>query len=397
MWTARLLGALLLLLCFQLHTHASAGPGPTVPATAASSLGIPAQQLDDEAARLSAKYGKRFVRCSVPLYPHCDVYLCGTPHVAKTSAEMVSDVVRGIKPHFVVLELCESRLDSLYEIDTNEQLAANVTLGFVLRSSWEDRSFKTLGMGLLSWMQLKAAAVMGSKLGGELSMAAKEGALLQPPAHVVLGDRLYGVTIQRVFDELGALEKLRMGALLLWEVVTLSVFRLKEYVRKTEVDDDFINDEIARFGRWLPTFARVIVGERDEYMAQTLLEIARVGFGDAAKIAAAAAASAAAAAAAGGVAGVAGGEGGGGRGGRGGASAGAVPAPPPRGRILAVCGAAHLAGIQRCLAAGGCSEEHVRNISSSSKHNATWPGRGMLQVVNSKLLWGAAGPGTGTV
>ena len=30
-------------------------------------------------------------------------------------------------------------------------------------------------MGLLTWMQLKAASVMGSKLGGELITAAKEG------------------------------------------------------------------------------------------------------------------------------------------------------------------------------------------------------------------------------
>jgi hypothetical protein len=30
-------------------------------------------------------------------------------------------------------------------------------------------------MGLLSWMQLKAAKIMGNKLGGELAVAAKEG------------------------------------------------------------------------------------------------------------------------------------------------------------------------------------------------------------------------------
>jgi len=34
---------------------------------------------------------------------------------------------------------------------------------------------------------------------------------------VVLGDRLYGVTIQRVFDALGWREKIKMVAILLWE------------------------------------------------------------------------------------------------------------------------------------------------------------------------------------
>ena len=36
-------------------------------------------------------------------------------------------------------------------------------------------------------------------------------------ATVVLGDRLYGVTIQRVFDALGWREKIKMVAILLWE------------------------------------------------------------------------------------------------------------------------------------------------------------------------------------
>lgn len=322
---------------------AGAGAGAVNDTPVAAAVGTSAPLV-----ALHTKYKSRFVCCQIPAYPDCDVYLCGTLHVAKTSTEMVQEVIRMLRPQFVVLELCESRVDSLQEVDLNE--AANITLAGVIRMSVEERSAKVLGMGLLSWMQLKAAKIMGSRLGGELAMAAREGASMR--SVVVLGDRLYGVTIQRIFDKLGLVEKLKMVMLLFWEVVTMSMFRLKEYVHKTETDDGFIHDEIARFRKYLPTFANVIVTERDEYLAQTLLEIAS-SMGSRHNQAAVAVAGTAAV---------------------------------PRGRIVAVVGAAHLAGVQRCLASGGCSEAHIAEISSSSKHKPTWAGRGMLQIVNTQSL-----------
>lgn len=305
-------------------------------------------------AALADRYKQRVVHCCPPSYPNCDVYLCGTLHVAKTSSELVRDVIQSVKPDFVVLELCESRIDSLYELDIDEN-AFNVTLAEIVKTAFRERSGKTLGMGLLTWVQVKAAKVMGSKLGGELAIAAKEGATHR--AIIVLGDRQYAVTIQRIMDRLRLFEKIKMAGLLFWEVLTMSVFKLKEYIVKSETDDAFIRDEVERFGRYLPTVADVIVSERDEYLAQTLLEIARVGFAR---------------------------------------TSGSVQGPAPgqvrRGKIVAVVGAAHLAGVQRWLQQGGVSDARMAEISSSSQHNATWPGGGMLQVVNTQLLFGAAPP-----
>lgn len=51
------------------------------------------------------------------------------------------------------------------------------------------------------------------------------------------GDRRYEVTVQRVFDRLSGFEKLKMLMILMWEVVTMSMFKLKEYIAKTENDD----------------------------------------------------------------------------------------------------------------------------------------------------------------
>ena len=65
---------------------------------------------------LLQKYKGRIVCCTIAQFPHCDVLLCGTLHVAKTSADMVQDVVRSLVPQYIVLELCEARIDNLLEV-----------------------------------------------------------------------------------------------------------------------------------------------------------------------------------------------------------------------------------------------------------------------------------------
>jgi hypothetical protein len=182
---------------------------------------------------------------------------------------------------------------------------------------------------------------VGSKLGGELVVAAKVG--VHQGATVILGDRLYGVTIQRVFDKLKLYEKLKMAFVLIWEIMTMSFFKLKDYIKKSENEEGFIQDEIARFAKHLPAFAKVLIEERDEYLSQTIFEIARV-------------------------VNQSGGQ--------------------KRIRIVAVVGAGHLSGIQKCLAVGGVSDDRIIEISSSTKHPypGTWLGRGMLQVVSPMIF-----------
>jgi hypothetical protein len=184
-------------------------------------------------ATLVDKYKDRMVHCTIPQFPNCDIFLCGTLHVAKTSAEMVTDVINELKPDFVVLELCETRADSLCVREL-----ANVTLADVMKATIKDKSMKTFGEGMLAWLQLKAAKTMGNTLGGELSQAAQSA--YQNNAILVLGDRLYGVTIQRVFDKLNGIEKAKMLGILMWEVMTMSFWKLRDYIKKTESDVLFV-------------------------------------------------------------------------------------------------------------------------------------------------------------
>lgn len=182
----------------------------------------------DQVSILAQTYKNKFVQCSVPLIPNCKVFLCGTLHVTKNSADFVKEVIQRLQPDYVIIELCEARIDSLCESVEDMQ---NITFASVAKSSWSERSFKTLWMGLLVWMQTKAANLLGTKLGGELATAAREAHL--NGATLILGDRLYNVTIQRALDQLTSIEKLKVACMLVWEILTMSIFRLKDYVYKS--------------------------------------------------------------------------------------------------------------------------------------------------------------------
>ena len=168
---------------------------------------------------LERKYGGKFLYCKSPYYPNIDIYLCGTLHVAKTSSEMVKDVIHFIKPDYVVLELCEGRADNLIVSSPSD---VNLTISEIMKHTFQTKSLKTLGVGLLAWMQLKAARLMGNQLGGELAVASREAVNIG--AIAVLGDRLYGCTIQRIFDKLDWQEKCKMIIVLFWYVYLVTNF-----------------------------------------------------------------------------------------------------------------------------------------------------------------------------
>jgi pheromone shutdown protein TraB len=202
------------------------------------------KEEEDPLARLARTYKSRFVRCSLgSADARVDVLLCGTLHVTTSSQDFVKDVVATTRPGMVVLEICESRIDSICPPDAEEE-RMNVTLSAVLTACVKDRSLKTFGMGALTWIQCRAAAFMGNSLGGELAVAAKEAHSVG--ATVVLGDRLYGVTVQRAFDRLSRFERVKMVTVLTWEVLTMSFFKLSDYIKKSEQDEDFVRREIER-------------------------------------------------------------------------------------------------------------------------------------------------------
>ena len=297
-------------------------------------------QREHAVSHLVKKYEQKFIPLTIP-QADCDIYLCGTLHVAERSVDMVKEAIQLLKPNYVVVELCEQRLDALVEDEEVHQQLQSITLGEVIRRGMKDKSIRTFGIGLLAWLQLRAATTVNSKLGGEINGACKEAYLQK--STVVLGDRLYQITIQRIFDRLTLIEKIRMGFLLSWELISLSFGRISDYIKKTEQDQSFIQDELDRFSELLPSLADVIINERDEYMSRIILDLSRVAFPirtiDSEKL-----------------------------------------ENRKKGKILVVLGAGHLQGVKKHLLNGSISDARMHEISGSSKHLTTWQGSGIVAI-----------------
>ena len=264
------------------------------------------------------KYRGRLIHCKCEEAPLCDIFLCGTLHVSPSSVHMVRDVITSLRPDNVVLELCPSRAETLFDHDPPAVQLRQV-LGHALRT----RSSRNLGMGLLCWMQSKAARLTQSNLGGEQQAAAQ--AAQECRAQVILGDRHYEVTMQRIFDRLNMWNKLQMCIIVMLEALTMNLQKLSTYIRRTESEVGFAEEEIRQFMKYLPRIAEIIITERDLYLAQSIRNAA-------------------------------------------------TSSNITNTTLVAVVGAGHLPGIRRHLALPRATDEMMRNISKSSKHAPMWPG-----------------------
>jgi pheromone shutdown protein TraB len=309
---------------------------------AATSLNTTHGSLNSSVHPLIAKYPGKVCMVSCPTYPNCEIVLCGTVHVSNASVALVEDAIQVYRPHFVVLELCPTRVSTL----CRQSPAKMLTMKTIVLDVWEDGDWSAFGMNLLSWLQTTAGHLLGSPVGGEQNAAAH--AAKKVGAAIVLGDRNIQVTVQRMMDRLKSWQKLQLAVLLVWETLTSTAQRVTEYIKQCEAEEDFVQREMEDLAKHMPVVAEMLMNERDEYIAQTIHEIARTG----------------------------------------------LSAPPPsqkshsgKRRILAVLGAAHLSGVQRRILGGGVNATRIREISASSKHPCTWPGEGMLPVVNTALLY----------
>ena len=195
--------------------------------------------------------------------------------MAKRSSEMVNETIAIMRPHYTVVELCGERRDAILNV-LGEDGEEVLTFKGIVHTALQEKSFLSLGTGLLAWMQQKASKITDSKLGNEIYVAAK--ASYEVPAVVVLGDRLYPVTMQRCLERLNFVEKSKFVIMLLFEICSMTARSIADYIRKSEGDEEFLLKQMESFEKHLPGFAEVIVHERDEYLAQTVYEIARNGF-----------------------------------------------------------------------------------------------------------------------
>jgi len=188
-----------------------------------------------------------------------DIYLIGTAHVSKTSAETVKNFIEEEKPDSVCVELCSSRFQSI----TNPDKWKEMDIITIIK---QKRSLLLLVNLILSAFQKRLARQLGISPGQEMIQAiqsAKENNL-----KLILADRDIQITFSRIWKKLSLFGKFRLFFMLL-----LSMFN-KEDISEEEIEklksEDILTAALQDLSTSFPRLKNTLIDERDQYLAEKI-------------------------------------------------------------------------------------------------------------------------------
>lgn len=193
--------------------------------------------------------------------PDREIWLVGTAHISAESVQLVHEVIERERPDCVCVELDERRFQALSEKNRWE--------GLDLREVIKHRQLATLLLNfLLSSYQRRLGGKLGVMPGSELLEATRTAERLGIPYQ--LCDRDVRITLRRAWSALSLLDKSKLLATALAASVQEQALDEAELrrIRQKDVLSELMNE----LGRVMPALKRVLIDERDGYLAQKILE-----------------------------------------------------------------------------------------------------------------------------
>lgn len=214
------------------------------------------------------------------------VFLVGTAHVSHTSAKLVRDVMVRVRPSTIVLELDSSRIGILRtmppaanEADSSSPTSSQEAKKSIFSSQFlrNIRQSGVLGVfrvvessfscqALLQTMYSGISEKLKIQPGEEFRTAVAVAQRLGRPVHVVLGDRLVAITLQRVWHSLSIWDRLRFGYML------LSSLRadVDEELIESLLSSDMLELLMTEMKEMFPSIMTPLIYERDQYLAHSI-------------------------------------------------------------------------------------------------------------------------------
>lgn len=240
-----------------------------------------------------------------------EIVLLGTAHVSPASVQAVRDLLATGSFDAVAVELCESRQRALLDPDAMSRM----DLLSVVRNRQVAMVAASLALGAY---QMRIAEQYGIEPGAELR-AAIDGAL-DRGLPLALIDRDIGLTLRRTYASIPWWRRTELVGGLLASVLT------REKIEEAEIErlkrGDMLESTFSEFAEQSEALYRPVIEERDRYMAARLRRLA---------------------------------------------------AGQGRGRVLAVVGAGHLAGIERSLAETEPAPEAIIAELEQAPPRPRWP------------------------
>ncbi len=190
-----------------------------------------------------------------------EIFLVGTAHVSQRSVDLVRAVIERERPDVVCIELDAGR----YEALSQEKRFAEQDLREVMRK----KQLATLMLNLiLASYQRRLGLKLGVAPGSELLEAARVADRLGIP--IALCDREVRITLRRAWRSISWWQRAALLAELASSVVESPDVSEDELARLR--NQDVVSEVMNELGRLMPDLKRVLIDERDAYLAHKILE-----------------------------------------------------------------------------------------------------------------------------
>ena len=195
-----------------------------------------------------------------------EIILLGTAHISQESINQVTASIKEEKPDCVAIELDEQRYASM----KNPESWRNLDIVKVLKSG---QGFVLLANLVLASFQKRMGADVGVKPGEEMGAAIAVAEEMGIPTAMV--DRPIQLTLKRAWAKNSLWGKCKLLAVLLssaFDKEEISAEQIEQLKNESEMDS--MMNEIAEY---LPAVKKVLIDERDEYLASKIWEASSNG------------------------------------------------------------------------------------------------------------------------
>ena len=197
-----------------------------------------------------------------------NIILIGTAHISEESVNEVRKAIETYKPDIVAVELCQRRFESITKKDKWE----NTPVTSLIKSN---NSYFMLAQTFLSSIQRKLGKEYGVEPGSEMIAAMQEAEKYNLP--VALVDRDITVTLKRAWRLMGIREKFKVVWEFLKAMIGYDEEELDDLDLKELMKQDVLSQMMEEFSKIAPSAAKVLIAERDLYIAQKISEESKKG------------------------------------------------------------------------------------------------------------------------
>lgn len=197
-----------------------------------------------------------------------NIILIGTAHISEESVQEVRQAIEAYKPDIVAVELCQRRYDSITKKDKWE----NTPVTALIKSN---NAYFMLAQTFLASIQRRLGEEYGVEPGSEMCAAMQEAERNHVP--VALVDRDITVTLKRAWRLMGIREKFRVVWEFLKAMIGYDEEELEELDLKELMKQDVISQMMEEFSKIAPSASKVLISERDQYIAQKIHEESKKG------------------------------------------------------------------------------------------------------------------------